>query len=171
MRRILSLPIAAMLCLMAATSALAAPPAHELIVSPPLEFGAGEMCAFPILLEATAERSKQTTFAVGPDGSQRLVTRGWATNRVTNLESGQSRTFMGGYRISIVFASDGSIEVDGTGVLFAFYFEGDASDLAPGMHAVNGHAHESYAADGTFLSATFTGHSTNLCETMATSAA
>ena len=76
--------------------------------------------------------------------------------------------FKSGYRISIVFEADGTIEVDGTGGLFAFYFEGDVSDLGPGLHSVSGHAHESYAADGTFLSATFSGHSTNLCETMAT---
>src|SRR5688500_2209435 len=100
MRRFLSVPLAAILCLAAASAASAGTPVHELIVSPPLEFGAGEMCDFPLLIETTSEHSKVTTFGPGPDGSQRIVTRGVATNLATNLDTGETLTGRGGYRIS-----------------------------------------------------------------------
>lgn len=167
MRRILTLPLAGILALLAASSALAAPPTHERIVSPPAEYAAGELCSFAILLETVSENSKQTTFALGPNGSQRIVTRGVATTVITNLDTGETLTRKGGYRISVMIAADGSAEVDGTGALIAFYFVGDVSDLGPGLHSVNGHARESYAPDGTFLGATFKGTSVNLCEALA----
>jgi hypothetical protein len=166
-RRFLFLPLAGVLTLVAASSALAAPPTHETVVSPPLEFAAGEMCSFAILLETTTENSKGSTFAVAPDGGQRVVTRGVATNTATNLDTGESITRVGGYRISVLFAADGSVEADGTGALYAYYFSGDPSELGAGLHAVNGHVHESYGADGTFLGATFDGSSYDLCEVLA----
>ena len=167
MRRLLSVPMAAVLCLVGASAALAAPPSHEMTTTPPLEFAAGEMCDFAILLDATTERSKSTTFAEGPDGSTRLLTRGIATNTVTNLDTGDSLTFSSGYRIAVVFHADGSIVADGTGGLFAYYFDGDPSDLGPGLHVVDGHAHEEYAPDGSLVAATFSGHSQNMCEALA----
>lgn len=167
MRRFVSLPLAAVLCLVAVSAASAAPPTHERTVAPPIEFAAGEMCDFPLLVETTFENSKSTTFAVGDDGSQRILTRGVATGVATNLDTGETLDQVGGYRISIVIAADGSVEADGTGVLYAYYFAGDPATLGPGFHAINGHVHESYAADGTLLGSTFRGKALDLCEALA----
>jgi hypothetical protein len=150
-----------------ASSALAAPPVHEVTTSPPIEFAAGEMCSFAIVLNTTAEHSKTTTFSPAPDGSQRIVTRGVATNVATNLDTGDTWTRTAGYRISVVIGADGSIEADGTGGLYGLYFDGDPSELGPGIHSVSGHIHESYGSDGSFLGATFDGTSLNLCEALA----
>jgi hypothetical protein len=167
MHRLLSVPLAAVLCLAAASAALAAPPTHVRIVSPPLQFGAGEMCAFPILLETISENSNVSTFAPAPDGSRRIVTRGVATDVATNLLTGESITRTGGYRISVRIAADGSVEADGTGALYAYYFAGDPGELGAGLHAIDGHVRESYAPDGTFLGGTFDGSSSDLCDVLA----
>ena len=167
MRRILTLPVAVILAVGAASSVVAAPPTHESVPSEPLEFAAGEMCSFAIRLEVTATQAKSTTFAPGPNGDQRTVSRGVTTNRATNLDTGETWTRTAGSRISVVASADGSLEFDGTGGLYAFYFVGDQSDLGPGLHSVSGHVHESYGPDGSFLGATFRGTSVDLCEVLA----
>ena len=82
---------------------------------------------------------------------------------VTNDATGETATTSGGYMTWIVIDADGAVHVTGTGAHFAWYFEGDVSDLAPGFWGIRGHATEEYAADGTFLSATFAGRATDFC--------
>ena len=78
-----------------------------------------------------------------------------------------SITRTGGYRISVRIAANGSAEADGTGGLYAYDFAGDPGELGAGLPAINGHVHESYAADGTFLGNTFDGTSYDLCDALA----
>lgn len=168
MRRISALILAVAAVLMAgAAPALAAPPLHEALDLQPLEFAAGDMCAFAIRIETTGGNIRQTTFAPTKDGSVRLVQRGLATSKVTNLDSGESRTFGGGSRVTITFRADGSVDAWGSGILFAFYFAGDVGDLGPGMHFVTGRVTERYGPDGSLTDATFSGRSENLCEVLA----
>ena len=68
-----------------APNAVAQKPVKEPVVSEPLEFGAGEVCAFPTRLETVASNMSSKTF---PDG--RMLVTGRSTERVTNLASGES---------------------------------------------------------------------------------
>ena len=167
MRRLLSVPLAAVVCLLASSVALAAPPAHERVATLPIEFAAGDMCAFPLRVAVTDEVSTTTTFAAARDGSQRILTRGVATNVATNMATGETLERTGGYRILITIAPDGSAVAHGTGALYAYYFVGDPGPLGPGFHAINGSVRERYGADGTLLSSTFSGSSFDLCEALA----
>ncbi len=165
MRRVAgSIAAAGLLAALLVPTATAAPPVHERVSdAPPLSFAAGEVCADPVTLSTTQLNSRVTTFAPAMDGSQRVLDRGSARSLVTNDATGATFAWSGGYATSTTTAANGSIHVSGTGTLFAWYVEGDVSDLAPGLWAVRGIATEDYAADGTFLFATFRGRAVDAC--------
>ena len=167
MRRHLSLLLAiGLLATVAVGPVSAAPPLHEPFHSPPSSFAAGEMCDFAMTVVNTREVARQTTFERA-DGSLVILQRGSATTTVTNVDSDESATSTGGFSIAITIHPDGSIDADGHGALFAFYFEGDPSVLGHGWFSVSGHVTEHYGADGTYLGNEFAGRSENLCETLA----
>jgi hypothetical protein len=156
------------LSMVAVPTAFAAPPQHSPSVAPPIEFAAGELCSDPIRFENTALRGKDTVFAPSPDGSERVLSRGYGASVVTDLETGATYSFQGGVQFTFVFSADGSTRVDARGRDFiAWYFPGDDSELGPGAFQVNGHLTEWYATDGTFIRATYSGKATNLCEALA----
>jgi hypothetical protein len=68
-----------------APSAVAQKPIKEPFVSEPVEFSAGEVCPFPVRIETIAGNQSSKTF---PDG--RMLVTGRATERVTNLATGES---------------------------------------------------------------------------------
>jgi hypothetical protein len=68
-----------------APSALAQKPVKEPFASEPLEFPAGDVCPFPVLIEPVASNQSIKTF---PDG--RMLVTGRGRERVTNLDSGES---------------------------------------------------------------------------------
>jgi hypothetical protein len=158
---------AVVLVALIAGPSLAAPPTHEYAPAGPIEFGAGELCDFPLRLSTVVDRGKTTTFAPGTDGSQRVETRGFASSLLENLDTGKQVTYAGGYRLSFRIAADGSVRADGTGQITAFYLEGDVTELGAGIWSVEGHVTEHYDATGTFLFATFDGRATDLCALIA----
>ena len=158
---------ALVLVALVAGPSLAAPPTHEYAPAGPIEFGDGELCDFPLRLSTVVDRGKTTTFAPGKDGSQRIETRGFASSLLETLDTGKQVTYAGGYRLSFRFAGDGSVRVDGTGLITAYDFEGDVSELGVGIWSVEGHATEHYDSTGTFLFATFDGRATDVCALLA----
>jgi hypothetical protein len=68
-----------------ASSAFAQKPVKEPYAAEPLEFAAGEVCAFPVRFETIATNASVKTF---PNG--RTLITGRSTERVTNLASGES---------------------------------------------------------------------------------
>ena len=158
------------LSMVAVPTAFAAPPQHQPTVAPPIEFVAGEVCTDAIKFENTALRGKDTAFAPSPDGSERVLSRGYGASVVTDLATGATYSFRGGVQLTFVFAADGSTRVDAHGRDFiAWYYEGDDSELGPGLYQVSGTATEWYAADGSFIRATYTGVVTDLCQKVGTS--
>lgn len=153
------------LSMIAAPSALAAPPEHAMTVSTPIEFPAGDVCDDAVRFENTTLRGKDTVFAPAPSGRQRIVSRGSGVSLVTNLETGATYEFRGGVQITFTFAADGSLRADAHGSDFiAWYYEGDQSDLDPGLYQVSGHLTEWYDPQGALTGATYSGRVTNLCE-------
>ena len=143
---------------------LAAPPSHYPSPNDPLVFDAGTVCEDAVLFENTTLRAKNTDFAPGSDGAQRLLTRGSGVSRVTNLDSGATYTFQGGVRVQITIGADGSLRFDGTGKLYiAWYYPGDASVVGPGLFQMSGRLTEWYAPDGTYIGNAFSGRTVDLC--------
>ncbi len=156
--------LAAAGALLLPASALASPPTHSDAVLFDIELAPGEVCDDGVVLSNPTYRQKDTAFAPRPDGSQRFSERGFAASRATNMSTGAFVENRGGASISYRFAADGSLVVQGTGFLFAWYAEGDDSDLPAGLWLVHGRVTETYAADGTFIRATFSGNAIDACE-------
>ena len=147
-----------------APAALAGKPVTGPSANVPYVFAAGAPCTNAVVFENTSINSRDSAFDPSRDGSWRLLARGSAVSQVVDQETGAVYAMRGGYRFLVTFAPDGSFRVDGDGTdIIAWYFPGDDSDLGPGLWDTDGHVTEWYAADGTFLKATFSGHATDIC--------
>ncbi|MFN2417427.1 MAG: hypothetical protein ABR593_00660 [Candidatus Limnocylindria bacterium] len=154
---------------LSASPALAAKPTHTPAeLAPDIQLAAGEVCDFAVTLATTEVRAK-TTLWEHEDGTVRFMERGYAEGYAANAD-GDRVPYGGGYRIEVVVHPDGSAEVSASGTLFAWYFAGDSivGLRAPGAYAVKGRGSESYAADGSLVSARFYGGKViDLCEVLA----
>ena len=146
---------------------LAAPPEHNPAVPAPVLFAPGDICEDGIILSNPGLKARDTAFAPHPDGSMRFSDRGRTPSLATDTTTGNTIFARGGSSITITVAPDGSVTADARGLVFAWYLPGDDSELGAGLFLVNGHAQEHYAADGTFLSATFDGRATDVCAALA----
>ena len=161
--RVLALVAGTVLCVGVAPAALAAPPVHYPSPPlPPLEFAPGEMCEDGLVHDVVSSRSRSSEFTRA-DGTFRLLDRGSAHSRLTNTTTGESTDLSGGYEIRLDFLPDGTLEAHVSGVILAWYFEGDPTNLDPGVYVVWGHAHETYDPNGILVSAHITGRIVDAC--------
>ena len=157
------LVLAAAAALMVPAGVLAVPPDHIPAAPVDLELPAGDYCEHAVVLSNPTHKLHDTAYAPLPDGTFRYRSRGMATSRATDVVTGATLESGGGSALVFRFAADGSIFVQGTGLLFVWYLPGDDSDLAPGLWLVHGRATETYAPDGSFIRATFSGHAIDVC--------
>lgn len=157
------LALAAAAALMVPAGVLAVPPEHSPTVPVDVELPAGDVCEHAVVLSNPTYRLHDTAYAPLPDGSTRFFSRGMASSRATDVQTGATVDSRGGSALVFRFAADGSIAVQGTGLIFAWYVPGDDSDLGPGLWLVNGRVTETYGPDGTFIRATFSGHALDVC--------
>jgi hypothetical protein len=146
---------------------LAAPPVRTPAEAVDTVLAPGEVCEDGIVLSNPGFRAWDWTFAAHRDGSVRFKEAGRAPSLATDTTTGKSIFRRGGSTITFTVAADGSLVADATGLNFAWYLPGDDSELGAGLFLVDGHAQEHYAADGTFLYATFDGHATDVCAALA----
>ena len=167
MRRLLIPLISAMLVTIASVApATAAKPEHSRPGSaPPIQITGA--CDFTITLTTTEDKSKTSVWEY-EDGTVRILSRGYASGTATT-EDGMTYTQRGGYRINVVIHPDGSVDVDVSGNLFGWYYPGDPIiGLSAGVFAVSGRGTESYAPDGSLVSARFYGgNAVDLCAQLA----
>jgi hypothetical protein len=145
---------------------MAAKPDHSRPgIAPPIEVVGA--CDFAITLTSTVDKSKTSVWE-HEDGTVRILSRGYASGTATTAD-GMTFTQGGGYRINIVIHPDGSVDVDASGNLFAWYYPGDPIiGLSDGVFAVSGRGSESYAPDGSLVSALFHGgNAVDLCAALA----
>ena len=169
MRRVLFALLSAMAITIAAVApALAAKPEHSRLgPADPTDLPAGEICDFNVTLSSTVNTSVTSVWEY-PDGTQRILNRGYAAGTATNTDDDISVTHNGGFRSEVVIHPDGSVDVSVRGTFFAWYLEGDPIvGLSDGLFAVHGRGSEAYATDGAFIGARFNGQSTDLCEVLA----
>ncbi len=161
-RLTLAIGLGAIAAIALPAAVLAAPPQHTRVDRPPLELPA-EVCGFPVELSNPTNRVLDTTYAPHRDGSSIFRERGMAASRATNLDTGATLDRNGGSALAYDFAADGSVVVQATGLVFAWYLPGDESTLGAGLWLVNGRVVETYAADGSFISGTFSGTAIDAC--------
>ena len=169
MRRVLfALLSATAIMIAAAAPALAAKPEHSRPgPAGPLDLAAGEVCDFNVTLSAPVDTSTTSVWEY-PDGTVRILTRGYAAGTAANTDDDISVTHNGGFRSEVLIHPDGSVDVSVRGTFFAWYLEGDPIvGLSDGLFAVHGRGSESYASDGALIGARFDGQSTDLCEVLA----
>ena len=150
-------------------AATAEGPIRVPLPSDPIQFGAGEVCAFPVLLESINNRQ---TIKIFPDGRQ--IVTGGLTIRVSRLDANgdpvESTDVVGSGPIFITPNADGTLNVKGTGSTLFFFFAGD---LDPEFHFallhMTGLVEETVNADFTeVLAFEHRGGTTeNLCDTLA----
>lgn len=169
MRRILlALVTATLLTLAALAPAAAAKPDHVRPgPQPPLDLPA-ELCGFAVTLTSEVDRSTISVWE-SEDDTVRILQRGYASGTAINTEDDITFTHAGGFRIDVVIHPDGSVDVNASGNLFAWYFAGDPIEgLSDGLFAISGRGSESYAPDGSLVSAVFYGgHVVDLCGALA----
>ena len=170
MRRSMSaLAIVGALFLVSAAPVAAAKPTHSPSeILEPLELPAGTACDVAVTINTTVLKGKTSVWE-DPDGTVRIMDRGFTTGYAASDEGTRS-THSGGYRLEFVFHPDGSLDVSGSGFLFAWYVAGDpiVGLPAPGAYVLRGHLTESYAADGSLVAARFSGGEVvDLCEVLA----
>ena len=169
MRRVvLALLTATVLTIAAVAPAAAAKPDHSRPGPQPPEDIAAEVCGFPVTLTSEIDRSTISVWE-SEDGTVRILQRGYASGTATNTEDDISSTHQGGFRTDVVIHPDGSVDVNASGNLFAWYFAGDPIEgLSDGLFAISGRGSESYAPDGSLISAVFYGgHVIDLCAALA----
>jgi hypothetical protein len=156
--------LAALVVATFAPAALAEGPTREPLPSDPLEFPAGLVCPFPVLIEAATNKQTITTFPSG-----RVMITGAFRGRVTNLASGESLELNMPGPAVLTTNEDGTISLKATGRTLFFFFPGDLGSGQPGaLLSLSGHVEEVLTGDfSAVISFDHVGTSENLCETLA----
>jgi hypothetical protein len=124
-RRIaLLLAIGLLFVLVPSAAAKQQAPSHNVI-----EFGAGEVCAFPISIE---DWSWTRTKTVVRNGQEYTVIVGPALNLVTNLDTGAKTKVRTSGRVVIWEPGDGTQRTRATGRTLFYFFPGDKNPRGEG---------------------------------------
>jgi hypothetical protein len=142
----------ALAVLIAATAAFAAPPTREPLVLE--DFVAENVCPFPVLIEATANKEFVTFFDDG-----RILVTGKLFVRLTNVETGTSLEL----NISGPVTITETEVIRGRGLLILF--PEDAG--GPGLVLTSGRVVLVRGEDGFIANATTQGQTVDVCEALA----
>ena len=142
----------ALAALVAASVALAAPPERAPLFAE--DFVAEDVCAFPVLIEVTANKEYITFFSDG-----RIHVNGKLFVRVTNLDTGSSLDL----NVSGPVTVTDTETLRGRGLLILF--PQDAG--GPGLLLTTGRVVLIRGEDGFIADATFTGRKVDLCAALA----
>ena len=149
---------------LSAPPASAAPPVRVPAEFAPIEFAAGEVCGFPLRLEATVNKQTITTFSDG-----RILITGAFRARATNLSTGESVELNTPGPLHIRPNPNGTLSVRGTGPTVFFFFPGDLGPGEPGaLLYVRGQLRETVNAEFTAVvgPVTIRGRVQNICDTL-----
>jgi hypothetical protein len=102
---------------------------------PPTDYAAGELCAFPVRIEAVINQEYGITFPVAEDGTQRTIVSGRLVMMITNLATDESLTVNVSGPGVFTFGADG-LSIDGGGNWLFYLFATDAG--GPGIWVTSG---------------------------------
>ena len=141
--RFLVIAIAACVLLVGSVGSVSAvPPDREPLVAEPLEFAAGDVCEFALLIETTVNRGTFRTF-YDRNGDVRVnLITGSGVSRYTNLETGESIELVGGGVGVLSDPGDGTFVIDARGLASFYFFPGDQTPVGEGsgLWVVSGRA-------------------------------
>ena len=164
MRRTLRTTIlATALTLVAAGQALAGGPTKDPLIQDPVSYGAGEVCVFPLTIEALDNRAHWLTWPEGTDGSAVIRVGGYYLSRVTNDDTGESLTVKANGPATLVAHSDGALDIFGRGPSLLVFFPGEPYE---GLLLTNGYYRAHLSADDVITEAEIRGTITNLCDVL-----
>ncbi len=115
------LPLALLALLLTPTIALADKPTREVLPAPEsFRFAAGEVCAFPVLIEFPESKNKAVTFTDDSGNPVRQIITGKLRARVTNLATGESLAVNVSGPAFLTFTESGlaTVTLGGRGLLF-----------------------------------------------------
>ena len=125
--------IAACLLLVGSVGSVSAvPPDREPLEAEPLEFAAGDVCPFDLLIETTVNRGTFRTF-YDRNGDVRVnLITGSGVSRFTNLETGDWIEAVGGGVGVLSEPGDGTFVLDVRGIANFYFFPGDETPVGEG---------------------------------------
>ncbi len=115
------LPIALLALLLTPSIALADKPTREALpTGAPLAFAAGEVCAFPVLIEVVGNKEKALTFTDDSGNPVRQIITGTLRVRVTNEASGEALVVNVSGPVFLTFTEGGlaTVTLGGRALLF-----------------------------------------------------
>lgn len=122
----------------------------------PIEFEAGEVCAFPVVFDPDAQ-VKFTTFSDG-----RTLVNGQGTYEVTNTLTEESVSLHVAGSVASTELANGDVQSTARGRILLFYFEGDT--IGPGLFLSNGRTVDIFdATTGAITSTRLSGQRTGIC--------
>ena len=124
--------IALALVTLFALSAFAQKPVKEPVVYDPLEFGAGDVCSFPVHIQGDGKQN-QIQF---PSGREMIVGHGSAT--VTNVATGASIELAQSGRYVEKVLADGTVRIETNGQVLFFLLPQDVG--GPALTLATGHS-------------------------------
>ena len=159
--------VAACLLLIGSVGSVSAvPPDREPLVADPLEFAAGDVCAFDLLIETTVNRGTFRTF-YDRNGDVRVnLITGSGVTRFTNLETGEWIETDGGGVGVLSEPGDGTFVLDVTGIANFYFFPGDQTPVGEGsgLWIVSGRARSVLdLATNVVTSFEYSGRVTDVC--------
>ncbi|HEY6571192.1 MAG TPA: hypothetical protein VIZ22_12930 [Candidatus Limnocylindrales bacterium] len=142
-------------------------PVSERIPAPdPSVFEAGQACPFATEWSYPGKAFLiLTTFPMRPNGDQLIRQAGVVNTKITNLESGKSRTYLTPAVQDFLFKADGTIDVTIDGRVPVAYFPTDLG--GPAMYLFTGHLHDVVDSSFTLIKHEFKGKSIDLCAVLA----
>lgn len=152
------LPI--VILLMWAMPVAAAKPTKEPWPAGPIELAAGEVCAFPVLLEPVTNKETVKTFTLRDGPTWRLIT-GHFVMRVTNELTGGSQDFNISGPSKLIPTADGGLLAKGRGNQLFWFFPGEP--FGPALLLTSGRLDVLFDADFNVVSASIAGHVVDLC--------
>jgi hypothetical protein len=127
----------------------------------PLTWPAGTLCAFPLRIVTTENKSLLHEFSNGD-----ILITGKLTQRVTNLDTGASEAFKASGPLRVMFHDDGSSTVISTGRIL-ITLSSAADPGGPGIFIYTGRVVYQIDADGNTTSVSRIPNSLNICTVLA----
>ncbi len=157
--------LAVALLAMSAGGVAAGKPDKEPLDAPPVEFAAGEVCDFPLLIEFTANKEQLKTFFDRDGNIVRELITGKLRTLITNLTTMETFAANVSGPLKLIPNADGTLTLLGGGPSLLFFFPTDVTGA--GLWLTKGRVRLEFDADFNVYEAALPHNVTDVCELLA----